>query len=528
MSNVSAIRKAQLWTPAEISTEAWYDAADEDTIAESGGAVSQWDDKSGNDYHLTQGTGSEQPETGSRTIGGLNVLDFSADHLINTSGGAVLLPDNQETFVFVVAEYDSSVSQIVTYFSDSGGRVANSQYNGYGGDNVLECHIGSTFEGGQFFAMVDDGSASVKAEGGTLATGTPYVQMGLLDRTSDAQEYVEVWADGTQQDTAVLVVTTDNRTCDTFIIGRVADTGSSRAFDGILGEVIIVHDIDTATRQLIEGYLAWKWGLEDNLPADHPYKWGAPTTTLWSPADITTQLWCDASDEDTITDAAGSVSQWDDKSGNVLNLEQTTAADQPVTGSVTIGGLNALYFDGSNDFMQTGRNPFGASITDAFVIMVQRSRDVSTQGTAFSLTGEEDTDTSRWQAHLPWSDGIIYFDVAENGGDNRVQAASGWSDNEIHIASFYCSTTDDVQQIYIDGALLAGDATGHSVAPVANILIGTGEVDFQGFDLGEVIIINGTVTTATRQLLEGYLAWKWGLESSLPSTHPYRYGAPSA
>jgi hypothetical protein len=39
----------------------------------------------------------------------------------------------------------------------------------------------------------------------------------------------------------------------------------------------------------------------------------------------------------------------------------------------------------------------------------------------------------------------------------------------------------------------------------------------------EVILYSSPLTDSQRQQLEGYLAWKWGLQSSLPSsTHPYR------
>ena len=34
---------------------------------------------------------------------------------------------------------------------------------------------------------------------------------------------------------------------------------------------------DISTLEKAEGYLAWKWGLEGNLPSDHPYKNSAPT-----------------------------------------------------------------------------------------------------------------------------------------------------------------------------------------------------------------------------------------------------------
>jgi hypothetical protein len=29
------------------------------------------------------------------------------------------------------------------------------------------------------------------------------------------------------------------------------------------------------------------------------------------------------------------------------------------------------------------------------------------------------------------------------------------------------------------------------------------------------------LTTTQRQQVEGYLAWKWGLQTALPTTHPY-------
>ena len=43
----------KLWQPDEVATELWLDAADTDTITESSGLVSQWDDKSGNENDVS-------------------------------------------------------------------------------------------------------------------------------------------------------------------------------------------------------------------------------------------------------------------------------------------------------------------------------------------------------------------------------------------------------------------------------------------------------------------------------------------
>jgi hypothetical protein len=38
----------------------------------------------------------------------------------------------------------------------------------------------------------------------------------------------------------------------------------------------------------------------------------------------------------------------------------------------------------------------------------------------------------------------------------------------------------------------------------------------------EILVYDRSLTAAQRQAVEGYLAWKWGLTSSLPTDHPYR------
>lgn len=49
-----------------------------------------------------------------------------------------------------------------------------------------------------------------------------------------------------------------------------------------------------------------------------------------------------------------------------------------------------------------------------------------------------------------------------------------------------------------------------------------GTSGFKG-DISEILIYNRTLTTNQRKTIEGYLAWKWNLVTSLPSTHPYSY-----
>ncbi|NUO49637.1 MAG: hypothetical protein HOV80_12340, partial [Polyangiaceae bacterium] len=66
-------------TPPPIPTDElvfWFDATQ--GLTENGGAVSQWNDLSGNDYHATQPTGLWQPTIGS--IAGVQALTFDGDN----------------------------------------------------------------------------------------------------------------------------------------------------------------------------------------------------------------------------------------------------------------------------------------------------------------------------------------------------------------------------------------------------------------------------------------------------------------
>jgi hypothetical protein len=48
-------------------------------------------------------------------------------------------------------------------------------------------------------------------------------------------------------------------------------------FKGSVYEFLIFSEnLFDDNRQKIEGYLAHKWGLSNNLPANHPYKNNAP------------------------------------------------------------------------------------------------------------------------------------------------------------------------------------------------------------------------------------------------------------
>jgi len=96
------------FTPALLRPVAWYDAADTATITESGGFVSQWNDKSGNGYDVIQATGTNQPATNSRTQNNRNVIDFDGSNdQLRTNGQVVSeITTSKALSQFVVCKSD--------------------------------------------------------------------------------------------------------------------------------------------------------------------------------------------------------------------------------------------------------------------------------------------------------------------------------------------------------------------------------------------------------------------------------------
>lgn len=100
---------ASPFAPTDIPDLAlWLDASDASTITDVEGSVSQWDDKSGGGNHATQGSGSSQPKTGTRSVNGLNVIDNDG------SNDALLIPSALYTYPagsttsFIVMQRDTS------------------------------------------------------------------------------------------------------------------------------------------------------------------------------------------------------------------------------------------------------------------------------------------------------------------------------------------------------------------------------------------------------------------------------------
>jgi len=253
---------------------------------------------------------------------------------------------------------------------------------------------------------------------------------------------------------------------------------------------------------------------------------------LWTPAAITTAAWFDATDAGTITESGGAVSQWNDKSGNGNNLAQSTPAQQPETGLNTIGGLNVINFNRDNDDIMEAPNAASLNFDgdgglSMFAVLNHEAYEDQGSGVNVICTkGDPLSATSAYFMRVNAGDNIRL-----HGGDNREAAAGAATNGQDLIASFV-NEVATVHEGWIDGTSLgtAGDANGLSDNTEPFSVGGDYNQSqrYMDLNLGELIVIAGPGSTAARQQLEGYLAWKWSLQLNLPWNHPYRYYAPRA
>lgn len=248
---------SKLWTPAQITTSLWLDAADSSTITTVSGAVSQWNDKSGNNRHATQSTASQRPTLIAADRLGRDVVSFdgSNDFLATTAGSYAAVE------YYLVAIFTGSATVNNPYFSartsPNANKVAASDINcgfGYSGSaSSTWCN----FAGNATLAQVNGANVSSLTNFNSFTTGiTPASSWFLFNQTISAT------GTGSKQ----------------FAIGADAFASvGSRHIQAKIGEFIIASSAQSqSNREKIQGYLAHKWGLAANLPADHPYKLSPP------------------------------------------------------------------------------------------------------------------------------------------------------------------------------------------------------------------------------------------------------------
>jgi hypothetical protein len=275
-----AANARRLWTPANITTALWLDAADSSTVILNGSDVSRWDDKSGNGRNVEQTTAANQP-TSTGTQNGLTVLGYSGSQYLTAAAAAnwTFLHNATGSSIFVVCKPGTTATP-------------NAGYAVLGTNNATSANVGyylfhDNRDSVSRFSVLD-----VAATRGVAAQATSRILsgngfwpvnawgvMGIISDPANATASARLSArltGGAALETNAFTNTLSTE--DPISPLQIGAGGNNTSpLTGSIGEVVIVSGlISSSNRQKMEGYLAHKWGLAANLPADHPYKNRAP------------------------------------------------------------------------------------------------------------------------------------------------------------------------------------------------------------------------------------------------------------
>lgn len=240
----------------------WLDAADSSSLVLSGSNVTQWNDKSNGGHNFTSSSG-HYPVYSTNSIsitGPATANSANYQYLINTT-----IPFTTNYSIFIIGNQNVSHPTLYNF-------------------NVLI--KAATTTNGQLLIGTDASGnyASIVGPGSTVNAGsnnnTPLIS--VLSRS-----LMEVTNDGTT--TGLLpyingtVMDARNGTTTSFTGLTIGDTfwaGGSNNWNGNVNEIVIYNSVlSTADRKKVEGYLAWKWGIQTSLPSNHTYYSAPPSTT---------------------------------------------------------------------------------------------------------------------------------------------------------------------------------------------------------------------------------------------------------
>jgi hypothetical protein len=490
----------------------WLDAADPTTI--TGSPVTQWRNKSGQGTHATTGLGSVVAGT---PINSLNTLRFGLNTTLNISNVRISNTQTSAFYVFRGATTNPNSGAGTGYFIFS--RTA---------DNF------SVFSGNEQFASYQNPPASrayvlVMGPGGERNWGN-LSTTAFVNRVNVISTTGVDYASSNGLSLPLVGscnVSNSSFTATTYQISTSRNIGDVFTYE--LGELIVyAGTASRAVAQQIEGYLAWKWGVRGNLPSTHPYSRVLPSTPQFNPLLLFTLptsnaclLWFDAADTRMITGTT-QVTAWTSKGWRSATAFQGISATNRVgscTSGSNVNGLNYI------------RCPAGADLQFTTILpsdqrtwfLVARQVTPLTSGTSTGLVN----------AFTGGAQDVIKIDYV-NATTNNINLGAGTSVrlaanvpaatlSSPFLVSFVNTPSSNSNVLTINGVeqtrTTSTSATGY-LNTTSTYLLGTAAYNTT-VDLMEVIIYVSNPTPTQRQRMEGYLAWKWGLQSNLPSTHAY-------
>ena len=263
--------------------------------------------------------------------------------------------------------------------------------------------------------------------------------------------------------------------------------------------------------------------------------------TTWTASDISTVAWIDASDTSSYTRSGTSLLGVTDKAGTY----SMSVGGNPNTNNATQNGLNVFVFDGNGDYLQSTAYRTQVSSGNHWAIGVFRwdsANDSQDSLWSYETNQSPKRDYAISRGGSSWS-GELDLD-GNIGSSNKISSTIGnlqlWNlksltQSQYHIVVCWFNKTGNQIGVRVDGSNAFTPVNDYDNSLQTNqelrLMRNRASEELQGrlAEFFAVASIPGTGGTdiSTLEKAEGYLAHKWGLTSSLPTSHPYKYTPPT-
>lgn len=224
-------------------------------------------------------------------------------------------------------------------------------------------------------------------------------------------------------------------------------------------------------------------------------------------------LWLDASDRNTFTTSGSSITQWRDKSPNGNLCTVTAGANSPQLSGSTVQARSSS--SQSLSISQT----FGNALVNKTLTIFFVGQRVTGSGFQYFLSGQ--TTASSQILQLGFFNDNMQINMY---GPEYTVAIPTFSVSAEPTRIYSYSINSTTVEMVMNGTLLQSTSDTPRLTAFTGPQLGRrytgGDQAFHNFNLNEMIAFSPTITISERRQIEGYLAQKWGISTSLPQGHP--------
>jgi sugar lactone lactonase YvrE len=228
-------------------------------------------------------------------------------------------------------------------------------------------------------------------------------------------------------------------------------------------------------------------------------------------------LWYEAADPTMVRNTGTTLTAWYNK-GSSGSLTNGTITGTISYGSLSQNGFSLTSIDSGSVFRTPSISAASSSAYSLFTVV-----KATTNGVARIVDGPNHLAVGFNNATQ------LYFGISGQGSTVSLLTIPDGR-TEMKLYSFVASGTGANSSVSINGSVVpinTGNLTninGTTITSYPNMSGGNSTASVRLLNdiiVGETIVCMGEITTTNRQQIEGYLAWKWGLQANLPTTHPY-------